>query len=158
MPASSKHKYSKILAFPDTCYELIINLLQSVELFYAYISIHTIGVHINCTIKPVFLQVILHKYGLFLNFIFIRATHFWKLGLSERSEYVLQFNSIFAISASNAYLLRISANTLGLAPLSYLNPNACLIISGKYKLSPSLVRYPACFINFSSCALSKFSS
>lgn len=67
-------------------------------------------------------------------------------------------NSIFAISASNAYLLRISANTLGLAPLSYLNPNACLIISGKYKLSPSLVRYPACFINFSSCALSKFSS
>lgn len=110
------------------------------------------------TIKPVFLQVILHKYGPFLNFIFIRATHFWKLGLSERSEYVLQFNSIFAISALNAYLLRISANTLGLAPLSYLNPNACLIISGKYKLSPSLVRYPACFINFSSCALSKFSS
>lgn len=109
-------------------------------------------------IKPVFLQVILHKYGLFLNFIFIMATHFWKLGLSERSEYVLQFNSIFAISASNAYLLRISANTLGLAPLSYLNPNACLIISGKYKLSPSLVRYPACFINFSSCTLSKFSS
>ena len=37
MPASSKHKYSKILAFPDTYYELIINLLQSVELFCAYI-------------------------------------------------------------------------------------------------------------------------
>lgn len=36
MPASSKHKYSKILAFPDTYYELIINLLQSVELFCAY--------------------------------------------------------------------------------------------------------------------------
>lgn len=33
---SSKHKYSKILAFPDTYYELIINLLQSVELFCAY--------------------------------------------------------------------------------------------------------------------------
>ena len=37
MLASSKHKYSKILAFPDTYYELIINLLQSVELFCAYI-------------------------------------------------------------------------------------------------------------------------
>ena len=36
MPASSKHKYSKLLAFPDTYYELIINLLQSVELFCAY--------------------------------------------------------------------------------------------------------------------------
>ena len=36
MLASSKHKYSKILAFPDTYYELIINLLQSVELFCAY--------------------------------------------------------------------------------------------------------------------------
>ena len=36
MPASSKHKYSKILAFPDTYYGLIINLLQSVELFCAY--------------------------------------------------------------------------------------------------------------------------
>ena len=36
MPASSKHKYSKTLAFPDTYYELIINLLQSVELFCAY--------------------------------------------------------------------------------------------------------------------------
>lgn len=35
MPASSKHKYSKILAFPDTYYELIINVLQSVELFCA---------------------------------------------------------------------------------------------------------------------------
>ena len=35
MPASSKHKYSKTLAFPDTYYELIINLLQSVELFCA---------------------------------------------------------------------------------------------------------------------------
>ena len=38
MPASSKHKYSKILAFPDTYYELVINLLQSVELFCAYYS------------------------------------------------------------------------------------------------------------------------
>lgn len=38
MPASSKHKYSKILAFPDTYYELIINLLQSVELFCAYLK------------------------------------------------------------------------------------------------------------------------
>ena len=37
MPASSKNKYSKILAFPDTYYELIINLLQSVELFCAYV-------------------------------------------------------------------------------------------------------------------------
>ena len=36
MLASSKHKYSKILAFPDTYYELIINVLQSVELFCAY--------------------------------------------------------------------------------------------------------------------------
>ena len=36
MSASSKHKYSKTLAFPDTYYELIINLLQSVELFCAY--------------------------------------------------------------------------------------------------------------------------
>ena len=36
MPASSKHKYSKTLAFPDTYYGLIINLLQSVELFCAY--------------------------------------------------------------------------------------------------------------------------
>lgn len=36
MLASRKHKYSKILAFPDTYYELIINLLQSVELFCAY--------------------------------------------------------------------------------------------------------------------------
>ena len=36
MPASSKHKYSKTLAFPDTYYELIINVLQSVELFCAY--------------------------------------------------------------------------------------------------------------------------
>ena len=38
MLASSKHKYSKILAFPDTYYELVINLLQSVELFCAYYS------------------------------------------------------------------------------------------------------------------------
>ena len=37
MLASSKHKYSKTLAFPDTYYELIINVLQSVELFCAYI-------------------------------------------------------------------------------------------------------------------------
>lgn len=36
MLASSKHKYSKTLAFPDTYYELIINVLQSVELFCAY--------------------------------------------------------------------------------------------------------------------------
>ena len=36
MLASSKHKYGKILAFPDTYYELIINWLQSVELFCAY--------------------------------------------------------------------------------------------------------------------------
>ena len=36
MLASSKHKYSETLAFPDTYYELIINLLQSVELFCAY--------------------------------------------------------------------------------------------------------------------------
>ena len=36
MPASSKHNYSKTLAFPDTYYELIIKLLQSVELFCAY--------------------------------------------------------------------------------------------------------------------------
>lgn len=36
MLASSKHKYSKAQAFPDTYYELIINLLQSVELFFAY--------------------------------------------------------------------------------------------------------------------------
>ena len=39
MLASSKHKYSKILAFPDTYYELIINVLQSVELFCAYGSL-----------------------------------------------------------------------------------------------------------------------
>ena len=38
MLASSKHKYSKTLAFPDTYYELIINVLQSVELFCAYES------------------------------------------------------------------------------------------------------------------------
>lgn len=38
MLASSKHKYSKTLAFPDTYYELIINVLQSVELFCAYAS------------------------------------------------------------------------------------------------------------------------
>lgn len=37
MLASSKHKYSKTLAFPDTYYELIINVLQSVELFCAYL-------------------------------------------------------------------------------------------------------------------------
>ena len=36
MLASSKHNYSKTLAFPDTYYELIINLLQFVELFCAY--------------------------------------------------------------------------------------------------------------------------
>lgn len=36
MPASSKHTYGKTLAFPDTYYGLIINLLQSVELFCAY--------------------------------------------------------------------------------------------------------------------------
>ena len=36
MLASSKCKYSKTLAFPDTYYELIINVLQSVELFCAY--------------------------------------------------------------------------------------------------------------------------
>ena len=36
MLASSKQKYSKTLAFPDTYYELIINVLQSVELFCAY--------------------------------------------------------------------------------------------------------------------------
>ena len=39
MLASSKHKYSKTLAFPDTYYELIINVLQSVELFCAYLYI-----------------------------------------------------------------------------------------------------------------------
>ena len=38
MLASSKHKYSKILSFPDTYYGLIINLLQSVELFCAYVE------------------------------------------------------------------------------------------------------------------------
>ena len=38
MLASGKHKYSKTLAFPDTYYELIINLLQSVELFCAYVK------------------------------------------------------------------------------------------------------------------------
>ena len=37
MPASSKHTYGKTLAFPDTYYGVIINLLQSVELFCAYI-------------------------------------------------------------------------------------------------------------------------
>ena len=41
MPASSKHKYSKILAVPDTYHELIINLLQSVELFCAYVPSKT---------------------------------------------------------------------------------------------------------------------
>ena len=45
MLASSKHKYSKTLAFPDTYYELIINVLQSVELFCAYIENAE-----NCTI------------------------------------------------------------------------------------------------------------
>ena len=40
MLASSKHKYSKTLAFPDTYYELIINVLQSVELFCAYDDSH----------------------------------------------------------------------------------------------------------------------
>ena len=39
MLASSKHKYSKTLAFPDTYYELIINVLQSVELFCAYVDV-----------------------------------------------------------------------------------------------------------------------
>lgn len=39
MLASSKHKYSKTLAFPDTYYELIINVLQSVELFCAYLKL-----------------------------------------------------------------------------------------------------------------------
>ena len=38
MLAPSKHKYSKTLAFPDTYYELIINLLQSVELFCTYVK------------------------------------------------------------------------------------------------------------------------
>lgn len=37
MLASNKHKYGKTLAFPDTYYELIINLLQSDELFCAYV-------------------------------------------------------------------------------------------------------------------------
>ena len=41
MLASSKHKYSKTLAFPDTYYELIINVLQSVELFCAYDEINS---------------------------------------------------------------------------------------------------------------------
>lgn len=50
MPASSKHKYSKILAFPDTYYELIINLLQSVELFCAYIAFEDISeIGVNMT-------------------------------------------------------------------------------------------------------------
>ena len=37
MPASSKHKYSKTLAFPNTYYGVIINLLQSVEEQYRLI-------------------------------------------------------------------------------------------------------------------------
>ena len=45
MLASSKHKYSKILAFSDTYYELIINLLQSVELFCAYVSVKFLKYH-----------------------------------------------------------------------------------------------------------------
>ncbi len=38
MLAYSKHRCSKTLAFPDTYYELVINMLQSVELFCAYVA------------------------------------------------------------------------------------------------------------------------
>ena len=48
MPASSKHKYSKTLAFPDTYYGLIINLLQSVELFCAYADINMMVITLIC--------------------------------------------------------------------------------------------------------------
>ena len=48
MPASSKHKYSKTLAFPDTYYGLIINLLQSVELFCAYADINMTVITLIC--------------------------------------------------------------------------------------------------------------
>lgn len=39
MPASSKQKYSKTLAFPNAYYESFSNLGQSVELFCAYIIV-----------------------------------------------------------------------------------------------------------------------
>ena len=55
MLASSKHKYSKTLAFPDTYYELIINVLQSVELFCAYrINITSIDAEHDKSMREVY--------------------------------------------------------------------------------------------------------
>jgi hypothetical protein len=61
MLASSKHKYSKTLAFPDTYYELIINVLQSVELFCAYFCGLSFLLSIKITSK--LSNFILHQFG-----------------------------------------------------------------------------------------------
>ena len=68
MLASSKHKYSKTLAFPDTYYELIINVLQSVELFCAYDEyIDNKDNTINIKYENILRDKLIFKYGINYN-------------------------------------------------------------------------------------------
>lgn len=61
------------------------------------------------------LQEYPHKYGLFFNFIFVRAIHFWKL------RYKKHFNGIYAISFTKLFAsLILPLLFFSIAFLSYL--------------------------------------